>query len=105
MSIRRLRSKSQTLEVSDGLTNSILIMGGSCLYPGMSERLEAGIRMIRPCGTAIRIIKASDAVLDAWLGAALFASTVHFQRQVFNRNDYYEKGEDWLRRYQLKYTF
>ncbi|KAJ0525509.1 putative Actin family, ATPase, nucleotide binding domain-containing protein [Helianthus annuus] len=105
VSIQRLQSRSQRLEEGNGLTNSILITGGSCLYPGMSERLEAGIRMIRPCGTAIRVLRASDAVLDAWIGAASFASTMHFQRQVFNKNDYYEKGEDWLRRYQLKYTF
>ncbi|GKA95219.1 actin-related protein 5, partial [Tanacetum coccineum] len=105
VSIRRLRSSSQTLEESKCLTNSVLIIGGSCLYPGMSERLEAGIRMIRPCGTPIKILRASDSVLDAWRGASSFASTKHFPRQVFNRMDYYEKGEDWLRQYQLKYTF
>ena len=105
VSIRRLKSSSQTVEESKCLTNSVLIIGGSCLYPGMSERLEAGIRMIRPCGTPIKILRASDLVLDAWRGASSFASTKHFSRQVFNRNDYYEKGEDWLRQYQLKYTF
>ncbi|KAI3751349.1 hypothetical protein L2E82_22432 [Cichorium intybus] len=103
VSIQRLQSRGQKLE--DGITNSVLITGGSCLYPGMSERLEAGIRMMRPCGTPIRIIRASDAVLDTWRGAASFASTMHFSRQVFNKKDYYEKGEDWLRQYQLKYTF
>ncbi|KAK9070513.1 hypothetical protein SSX86_010915 [Deinandra increscens subsp. villosa] len=105
VSIQRLQSKSQDLEESNSLTNSILITGGSCLYPGMSERLEAGIRTIRPCGTPIRVVRASDAVLDAWIGAASFASTMYFQRQAFNKTDYYEKGEDWLRRYQLRYTF
>ncbi|KAL8251905.1 hypothetical protein R6Q59_035598 [Mikania micrantha] len=105
VSIQRLQPKSQSLEESNSLTNSILITGGSCLFPGISERLEAGIRMIRPSGTPIRVLIASDAVFDAWLGAASFASTMHFQRQVFNKTDYYEKGEDWLRRYQLKYSF
>lgn len=102
VSIQRLESRSQ---IAEELTKSILITGGSCLYPGMSERLEAGIRMIRPCGTPITITRASDAVLDAWRGAASFASTMHFPRQVFDKKDYYEKGEDWLRHYKLKYTF
>ncbi|XP_071710469.1 actin-related protein 5-like [Rutidosis leptorrhynchoides] len=105
ISLRRLRAKSQSLEESKNLTNSVLITGGSCLYPGMSERLEAGIRMIRPCGTPIKILRASDCVLDAWRGAASFASTKHFPQQVFNRTDYYEKGENWLRGYQFKYTY
>ncbi|KVI06953.1 hypothetical protein Ccrd_014688, partial [Cynara cardunculus var. scolymus] len=104
VSIRRLQ-QSRSEDIEENMTNSILITGGSCLYPGMSERVEAGVRMMRPCGSLIRVLKASDSVLDAWRGAASFASTMHFPRQVFNKKDYYEKGEDWLRQYQLKYAF
>ncbi|KAL4556878.1 hypothetical protein LXL04_035044 [Taraxacum kok-saghyz] len=107
VSIQRLKSRVERLkeEEEEGITNSVLITGGSCLYNGMSQRLEDGIRMMRPCGTRIRILRASDAVLDTWRGAASFASTMHFSRQAFTKMDYYEKGEDWLRGYQLKYSF
>lgn len=99
--IRRMSSREQALE--ERMTNSILMTGGSCLYPGMAERLEAGIRMIRPCGTPIRVLRASDPILDAWRGAASYAASMHFPHQTFSRMDYYEKGEDWLRRYQFRY--
>lgn len=102
VSIRRLSPVGQ--EVEERLTNSIFITGGSCLFPGMSKRLVAGIRMIRPCGSPIRVVKASDPVLDAWRGAAAYATAPQFLTQTFTRTDYYEKGEDWLRRYQLRYT-
>ncbi|KAK7825909.1 actin-related protein 5 [Quercus suber] len=102
VSIRRLSPVGQ--EVEERLTNSIFITGGSCLFPGMSKRLVAGIRMIRPCGSPIRVVKASDPVLDAWRGAAAYATAPQFLTQTFSRTDYYEKGEDWLRRYQLRYT-
>lgn len=102
ISMRRLPSVSQ--DVEERLTNSILITGGSCLFPGMSSRLEAGIRMIRPCGSPIRVVRALDPVLDAWRGAAAYATASQFLTQTFSRADYYEKGEDWLRRYQLQYT-
>ncbi|XP_050250521.1 actin-related protein 5 isoform X2 [Quercus robur] len=102
VSIRRLSPVGQ--EVEERLTNSIFITGGSCLFPGMSKRLVAGIRMIRPCGSLIRVVKASDPVLDAWRGAAAYATAPQFLTQTFSRTDYYEKGEDWLRRYQLRYT-
>lgn len=102
VSIRRLSPVGQ--EVEERLTNSIFITGGSCLFPGMSKRLVAGIRMIRPCGSPIRVVKASDPVLDAWHGAAAYATAPQFLTQTFSRTDYYEKGEDWLRRYQLRYT-
>ncbi|KAB5538795.1 hypothetical protein DKX38_016328 [Salix brachista] len=102
VSMRRLSSKDQVLE--ERLTNSILMTGGSCLYPGLSERIEAGIRMIRPCGSPIKVVRALDPVLDAWRGASLYADAVQFPQQVFSRMDYFEKGEDWLRRYQFQYT-
>nr|GME05105.1 actin-related protein 5 isoform X1 [Ipomoea batatas] len=100
--LRRMSSREQALE--ERMTNSILMTGGSCLYPGMAERLEAGIRMIRPCGTPIRVLRASDPILDAWRGAASYAAGMQFPHQTFSRMDYYEKGEDWLRRYQFGYT-
>ena len=102
VSIRRLPSRSHGLE--ERMTNSILLTGGSCLFPGMNERLVAGIRMIRPCGSPIRVVRAADPVLDAWRGAAVYAASLQFPGQTFSKEDYYEKGEDWLRRYSLRYT-
>ncbi|KAL7253192.1 hypothetical protein ACSBR1_007678 [Camellia fascicularis] len=103
VSLRRFPSKGEE-GLDERMTNSILMTGGSCLFPGMDERLEAGIRMIRPCGTPIRIIRASDPILDAWRGAAAYAAAMQFPQQTFSRMDYYEKGEDWLRRYQPRYN-
>ncbi|KAK3018897.1 hypothetical protein RJ639_005102 [Escallonia herrerae] len=103
VSIRRLPAVCQSLD--ERMTNSILMMGGNCLFPGMAERLEAGIRMIRPCGTLIRVMGASDPILDAWRGAAAYAAAMQFPQQTFSKVDYYEKGEDWLRQYQLRYTY
>ncbi|KAL6509515.1 Actin-related protein 5 [Orobanche gracilis] len=102
ISVRKLALKGQGLE--DRITTSILLTGGSCLFPGLNERLEAGIRMIQPCGTPIRILRASDPILDAWRGASAYAAAVQFPQQTFTRADYYEKGEDWLRSYHLRYT-
>ncbi|TKY56756.1 Actin-related protein 5 [Spatholobus suberectus] len=102
VSIRRLPYKDESLE--ERLTSSILVTGGSSLFPGIIERLEAGIRMIRPCGSPIKIVRALDPVMDAWRGAASFATASQFHTQTFSRLDYYEKGEDWLRNYQLQYT-
>ncbi|XP_027329744.1 actin-related protein 5-like isoform X1 [Abrus precatorius] len=102
VSLKRLPCKDEGLE--DRLTSSILVTGGSSLFPGIIERLEARIRMIRPCGAPINIVRALDPVMDAWRGAASYASASQFLKQTFSRLDYYEKGEDWLRGYQLQYT-
>ncbi|CAL1374548.1 unnamed protein product [Linum trigynum] len=102
VSIRRLPEKNEELEKR--LTSSILMTGGSCLYPGMCERLEAGIRMIRPCGTTIKVVRALDPILDAWRGASAYAAAVQFPQQTFTRMGYFEKGEDWIRGYKFRYN-
>ncbi|PIA60385.1 hypothetical protein AQUCO_00300107v1 [Aquilegia coerulea] len=102
ISIQRLPLKGDGVE--DRITHSILLTGGSCIFPGISERLEAGIRKMRPFESPIRVVRASDPVLDAWRGAAAYAASDQFLLQTFSRQDYYEKGEEWLRRYRLRYT-
>lgn len=102
ISLRRLGSKGRS--VDERITDSILLTGGSCLFPGMRERLEAGIRMIRPSGAPIKIIGSSDFILDAWRGASTYAAAMQFPQQTFSRMDYFEKGEDWLRSYRPRYA-
>lgn len=100
ISLRRLSSN----DLAESMCNSILITGGSCSFPGIESRLLAGITQIRPFGSSIKIMKASDPVLDAWRGAAHYAASAQFSDQTFTRQDYYEKGEDWLRKYQFRYS-
>ncbi|KAK1593048.1 hypothetical protein Q3G72_035061 [Acer saccharum] len=102
VSIRRLPSKD--VDLKEKLTSSILLTGGSCFFLGISKCLEAGIRMIRPCGAPIKVVRALDPILDAWHGVALYATDLQFLEQTFSKMDYYEMGEDWLRRYQFVYT-
>lgn len=102
ISIRRLPLKGNGVE--ERITSSVLLTGGSCMFPGMVERLELGIRQLRPFESPIRVVRASDPVLDAWRGAAAYAASRQFLGQTFSRHDYFEKGEDWLRRYSLRYN-
>ncbi|EPS59268.1 hypothetical protein M569_15540, partial [Genlisea aurea] len=111
-SIKRLLGRKDEevgVVVEDRLTSSILLTGGSCLFPGLRERLEAGIRMMRPCGAPVRIYTASDPILDAWRGASAWFgggddSAAVAAGQSISRMDYYEKGQDCLRSYQIRYS-
>ncbi|KAG0487814.1 hypothetical protein HPP92_006625 [Vanilla planifolia] len=101
VSLRRLAMDDETKEK---MCTSILLLGGSCLFPGLESRLEAGIRKIRPYLSPLKVVRALDPVLDAWRGAATYASSPHFSTQTFSIQDYYEKGESGLKQYQIKYT-
>uniref|UniRef100_A0A1D1ZHY1 Actin-related protein 5 n=1 Tax=Anthurium amnicola TaxID=1678845 RepID=A0A1D1ZHY1_9ARAE len=102
VSLRRLSVNDEGIKES--MCESILMIGGSCLLPGMGPRLEADIRKIRPYLSPLQIVRASDPILDAWRGAALYAASLRFPEHTFSRQDYYEKGEDWLRGYRLRYN-
>lgn len=102
VSLRRLSTVDDA--VKDRISNSILVTGGSSLFPGLVPRMEAGIRQIRPYLSPLKVVRASDPILDAWRGAATFAASLQFATQTFSIQDYYEKGESWLRQYHIKYT-
>lgn len=102
-SLRRL-SSSVDDAVKDRICSSVLVTGGSSLFPGLDSRLEAGIRRLRPYLSPLKVVRASDSILDAWRGAALYATASQFPSQTFSIQDYYEKGEGALREYRIKYS-
>ncbi|KAF6171503.1 hypothetical protein GIB67_018027, partial [Kingdonia uniflora] len=55
ISIRRLSSKNHTLE--EKMTSSLLMTGGSCLFPGMAERFETEIIKIHNFGAFIKCLE------------------------------------------------
>lgn len=91
ISLRRLMEDES---VKERLCQSILVTGGTSLFPGMIPRLESGIRQFRPYLARLKLIKAADPILDAWRGAAAFAASSKFGTQTFTLEDYREHGEN-----------
>eukprot|EP00250_Pteridium_aquilinum_P020869 c24972_g2_i2 orf=507-2663(-) len=101
VSMRRLPS-DWSQQVAEG---TVLLTGGNTLFDGIEKRVLAELKKNRPQGSLIKLIKAADPLLDAWNGAAYFANSALFERSTFTKADYEEKGEDWLRKYTMKYSF
>ncbi|KAG6542579.1 hypothetical protein Mapa_016050 [Marchantia paleacea] len=83
---------------------TILLTGGNTLFSGLDERLAAELKACRPFGSTIRVVKAADPLLDAWRGASRFAASGAFRRFAFSKQDYEERGQDWLRKHKLVYS-
>ncbi|KAF3333647.1 actin-related protein 5-like isoform X1 [Carex littledalei] len=101
-SLRRLPNLDSS--VKDHMCQSIFLTGGGSLLPGLEQRLETGIRATRPYLSPLKIVRAVDSVMDAWRGASVYAASEMFSTQIFSLQDYNEKGEDWLRRYNIVYS-
>ncbi|EES00326.1 hypothetical protein BDA96_03G077500 [Sorghum bicolor] len=101
ISLRRLMEDES---VKERLCQSILVTGGSSLFPGMIPRLESGIRQYRPYLAPLKLVRAADPILDAWRGAAAFAASSKFGKQTFSLADYREHGENLFHRHNIVYS-
>ncbi|TPX68501.1 hypothetical protein SpCBS45565_g03078 [Spizellomyces sp. 'palustris'] len=90
--------KRFSAEQQSRMVQSVLITGGNTLFTNMAQRIESDIRALRPFGSSIRILRAADPQLDAWKGAARWASSDSdgFQQSVVTRKMYDEYGHDYL---------
>jgi len=101
ISVRRLPSNCAD-EIVNG---TILLTGGSSLFPGFDARLQAEVQKTRPLGSTVKLVRAADPLLDAWHGASNYAASPLFTKYSFSREDFMEKGEDWLRKFKINYSF
>lgn len=100
VSMRRLPS-DWSQQIAEG---TVLLTGGNTLFEGIDKRVLTELKKNRPQGSLIKVVRAEDPLLDAWHGAAFYAESLCFQKSVFTKADYEERGEDWLRNYTLKYS-
>lgn len=85
------------------MNGSILLTGGSSLFEGLDLRMLAEVQKTRPLGSNIKVVRGLNPLLDAWRGASTFASE-SFEKYSFTKADYEERGPEWLRYYNVKYS-
>eukprot|EP01116_Phalansterium_solitarium_P000123 TRINITY_DN10081_c0_g2_i2.p1 TRINITY_DN10081_c0_g2~~TRINITY_DN10081_c0_g2_i2.p1 ORF type:complete len:729 (+),score=211.08 TRINITY_DN10081_c0_g2_i2:27-2189(+) len=87
-----------TAEQQAAIAKNIFVTGGPACFPGFRQRLEYDVRCIRPVGSEFRVLSAANPLLDAWRGAAKFASNAELMKSVaVSRAEYLEQGGDYLR--------
>ena len=81
----------------DKVLRDVFLTGGNTLFEGFDERLRAGLTALLPAGAPLVTRRARDAVLDAWRGAAGWARTPDARRAMVSREEYLEKGGEYLK--------
>lgn len=91
---------NQTLvKVNGGVNvlNDIFLTGGNTLFSGFEDRLRKELRAVLPIEVQLRLRQASDPLLDAWKGAAQWAREATFKDYSVTREEYHEKGVDYIK--------
>lgn len=80
------------------LYESIILTGGSTLFPRFAERLERELRPLVPDYYQVKITTQQDPILGVWRGGSLLASSPDFEAMCVTKADYEELGSARCRR-------
>lgn len=89
---------------------SVTLNSNAISRPGLTERLTRELREIRPFETSFQLNRAAEPRLDAWLGARQViteygSGTNATENLYITRQDYAEKGGDYLREHRWSNAF
>ncbi|XP_056162240.1 actin-related protein 6 [Syzygium oleosum] len=80
------------------LYESIILTGGSTLFPRFAARLEKELRPLVPDYYKVKITTQQDPLLGVWRGGSLLASSPDFEAMCVTKAEYEELGSARCRR-------
>ncbi|KAM7252960.1 hypothetical protein ACFE04_008828 [Oxalis oulophora] len=80
------------------LYESIILTGGSTLFPQFCQRLEKELRPLVPDEYLVKITPQEDPILGVWRGGSLLASSPDFEAMSVTKAEYEEHGSARCRR-------
>ncbi|KAI3916830.1 hypothetical protein MKW92_003447 [Papaver armeniacum] len=80
------------------LYESIILTGGSTLFPRFAQRLERDLRHLIPDNYQVKITTQEDPILGVWRGGSLLASSPDFESTCVTKSEYEEYGSARCRR-------
>ena len=85
----------------DAMLKDVFVTGGYSLFKGFEQRLTSELRAVLPADVQLGVRSAKDPVLDAWRGAARWAATQESRRVFVTREEYQEKGGEYIKEHNL----
>lgn len=79
------------------MLQDIFLTGGNTTFPGFEDRLRRDLRACLPADAAMIVRKAHDPIFDAWRGAASWVNSEQSTSAFVSREEYLEKGSDYLK--------
>ncbi|XP_063169999.1 actin, clone 302-like [Candoia aspera] len=80
------------------MVKNIVLAGGTSMFPGIAERLQADIIPLLFKNTDVKIIAPPNRGCLAWIGGSLLASLPLFQQQCISKQEYEEFGPSIVHR-------
>ncbi|KAL7937867.1 actin-like protein [Trichoderma chlorosporum] len=85
----------------DDFLKDIFLTGGNTLFRNFDDRVRDGLRALLPADSPLMVRRAEDALLDAWKGAAGWVGSSAWKTAAISREDYHEKGAEYIKEHDM----
>lgn len=86
------------VDIRNDLYNSVVLAGGSTMFPGMPDRMYKELKALAPCSIALNVVALPERKYLAWLGGSVLASLSTFQQMWIAKEEYDEAGPSVVHR-------
>lgn len=92
-----LNQRLAGMPIRDEFLRDVFLTGGNTLFRNFDDRVRDGLRALLPAESPLAVRRAEDALLDAWKGAAGWAGSSAWKTARISREEYQEKGPDYIK--------
>ena len=80
------------IDVRRDLFGNIVLSGGTTMYNGMADRLQAEVTALAPSAVKPKVVAPPERKYSVWIGGSILSSLTTFQNQWVTKAEYDEQG-------------
>ncbi|KAK2702289.1 hypothetical protein QYM36_019099 [Artemia franciscana] len=86
------------VDIRKDLCSSIVLSGGSTMYPSIADRIQKEITALAPSAMKIKVIAPPERKYSVWIGGSILASLSTFEDMWISKQEYDESGSSIVHR-------
>jgi actin beta/gamma 1 len=86
------------VDICKALYASIVLSGGTTMFPGISERMSKEVTALAPASIKVKIIAPPELKYSVWIGGSILASLSTFQSMWISKEEYDGSGPSIVHR-------
>ena len=84
--------KRCNLSVTDALFGSVVVAGGSTMFPRFESRLQQELSAVVPDSIPTKVVAAPERKYAAWIGGSMLSSLSTYRNILISKADFEEHG-------------
>jgi actin-related protein len=80
------------IDIRKSLYESIILSGGTTMFPGISTRLQKELAAMAPSAMKVKVLASEERKFLVWLGGAILSSLSTFSTNWITKAEYEECG-------------